>query len=161
MDFAKGESRFFQDGSRSWRMINPHYIQASKRRQATSPDFHDFGSGSLWGPMGASGDSLVKSGKAWGGFGSPRWSPDGPRWSQDGPRWSQDGAKMGARRAQKKEESRTKRSLSTLTPDHPALLAPYYIIYNILFSYYIYIYIYIRYRIDLVYLKYGASKAGW
>ena len=134
MDFAKGESHFFQDGSRSWRMINPHYIQASKRRQATSPDFHDFGSESLWGPMGASGDSLVKSGKAWGGFGGPRWSPDGPRWSQDGPRWSQDGPrwpkmepgwpKMWARRAQKKEDSRTKRSLYTLTPDHPALLAP-------------------------------------
>ena len=68
-----------------------------------SPDFHDFGSGSLWGPLGASGDSLVKSGKAWGGFGCPRWSPDGPRWSQDGAKMAQDEAKMaqdGARMAQ-------------------------------------------------------------
>ena len=62
--------------------------------QAMSPDFHDFGSGSLWGPLGASGDSLVKSGQAWGGFGDPRWSLDGPRWSQDGAKMAQDEAKM-------------------------------------------------------------------
>ena len=109
MDFARGESRFFQDGSRSSRMINPHYIQASKRRQATSPDFHDFGSESLWGPMGASGDILVKSGRAWGGFGGPRWSPDSPRWSQDGPGWSQDGAKMVQDEAKTDHEDRRKK----------------------------------------------------
>ena len=37
----------------------------------------------IWA-LGASGDSLVKSGQAWGGLGGPRWSPDGPGWSQDG-----------------------------------------------------------------------------
>ena len=77
-------------------MINPHYIQASKRRQATSPDFHDFGSESLWGPMGASGDSLVKSGKAWGvgAQDGARMVPDGAKMVQDEaktePRWGPD-----------------------------------------------------------------------
>ena len=116
MDFARGESRFFQDGSRSSRMINPHSIQASKRRQATSPDFHDFGSGSLWGPMGASGDSLVKSGKAWGGFGGPKmepgWPQMEPRWSKMKPRWPKmepGWPKMWARRAQKKADRQNKK----------------------------------------------------
>ena len=57
----------------------------------------------------------------------PRWLKMKPRWPKMEPGWP----KMWARRAQKKEDSRTKRSLYTLTPDHPALLAPYYIIYDI------------------------------
>ena len=60
---------------------------------------------------------------------------------QDGARLAQDGAKMAQEERRKKEEGRKKTeererrkkktNLYTLTPDHPALLAPYYIIYNI------------------------------
>ena len=53
----------------------------------------------------------------------PRWSKMKPRWPRMEPGWP----KMWAGRAQKKEDSRTKRSLYILTPDHPALLAPYYV----------------------------------
>ena len=56
-----------------------------------------------------------------------KWPKMKPRRPKMEPGWP----KMWARRAQKKEESRTKRSLYTLTPDHPALLAPYYRIYHI------------------------------
>ena len=56
-------------------------------------------------------------------------APDGAKMAQDEAKMVQDGARMAqdvGRRVQKKEDSRTKRSLYTLTPDHPALLAPYY-----------------------------------
>ena len=50
--------------------------------------------------------------------------------AQDEAKVAQDGAKMAQDGAQTSpEESRTKRSLYTLTPDHPALLAPYYLEY--------------------------------
>ena len=59
-----------------------------------SPDGAKYSRFGLWEPLGASGDSLVKSGQASGGFGEPRWSPDGPRWRQDGAKMAQDEAKM-------------------------------------------------------------------
>ena len=59
--------------------------------------------------------------------------------SQDEPRWKKK--EQGRKRRRKKgtegsknqEERReqNKEDLYTLTPDHPALLAPYYIIYNL------------------------------
>ena len=68
----------------------------------------------MWA-LGASGDSLVKSGQAWGGFEDPRWSPDGPRWSQDGsrwsqddPRWSQDGPRCGPDEPRRKKTAEQK-----------------------------------------------------
>ena len=65
----------------------------------------------------------------------PRWSKMKPRWPKMEPGWP----KMWARRAQKKADSRTKRSLYTLTPDHPALLVV--VVYDILdvISYMLYI----------------------
>ena len=65
-------------------------------------------SGGLWGPLGASGDSLVKSGQAWGGFGDPRSS--GPRWSQDEAKVAQGGAKMAQDGAQTSPEERRKQN---------------------------------------------------
>ena len=43
----------------------------------------------------------------------------------------EEGRTKKEEKSKKKEESRTKTNLYTLTPDHPALLAPYYIIYNL------------------------------
>ena len=69
----------------------------------------------------------------------PRWSQDGAKMSQDEPRWKKK--EQGRKRRRKKgtegsknqEERReqNKEDLYTLTPDHPALLAPYYIMYNL------------------------------
>ena len=62
-------------------------------------------------------------------------APDGAKMVQDEAKMAQDGARMAQDVGQTSpEESRkqnNKTSLYALTPDHPALLAPYYIIYNI------------------------------
>ena len=67
----------------------------------------------------------------------PRWSQDRAKMVQDGAKMRQDGAKMEEEGRRKKgregskhqEERReqNKEDLYTITPDHPALLAPYYI----------------------------------
>ena len=78
-------------------MINPHHIQASKRRQATSPDFRDLAlgaSGGLWAPLGTVWLSLGKLGEALGAQDGARMVPDGAKMIQDEaktePRWGQD-----------------------------------------------------------------------
>ena len=52
-----------------------------------SPDGAKYSRFGLWEPLGASGDSLVKSGQALGGFGEPGWPQMEPRWSKMKPRW--------------------------------------------------------------------------
>ena len=56
-----------------------------------SPDGAKYSRFGLWEPLGASGDILVKSGRAWGGFGGPRWSQEEPKME---PRWPQMEPKM-------------------------------------------------------------------
>ena len=65
-----------------------------------SPDGAKYSRFGLWEPLGASGDILVKSGRAWGGFGGPRWSQEEPKME---PRWPQMEPKMEPRR--EKEEA--------------------------------------------------------
>ena len=81
-------------------------------------------SGGLWAPLGTVWLSLGKLGEGLGAQDGARMAPDGAKMVQDEAKMEPGWPKMGARRAQKKEESRTKRNLYTLTPDHPALLAP-------------------------------------
>ena len=75
-----------------------------------SPDGAKYSRFGLWEPLGASGDILVKSGRAWGGFGGPRWSQEEPkmepRWPQMEPTWG----KMSQDERIKKAEGRKKKA---------------------------------------------------
>ena len=55
------------------------------------------------------------------------WPRMEPRW----PKKNEERKKKEERRPKKEREGRKKTNLYTLTPVHPALLAPYYLISNI------------------------------
>ena len=68
-------------------------------------------------------------GGGWGVKMEPRWSKMEPRWAK----MEEEGRRKKGTEGSKHQEERrdqNKEDLYTITPDHPALLAPYYRIYN-------------------------------